>query len=174
MECYSQCDHIGRFLEFLGKKINHKSSSNVLWPFGQLWKPSLFKINWWGYFLANVWKILGLLFIPTSGHTGALERRWKAEERPTSDKRKCRSEKTRLKMKEYFHPKLDSFRDFKREQTYLLKPKFYSLLAIWRQISLVVIGRCLTGSAAGRTHRRAYTQMSAPNLSRASAHAFLL
>ena len=41
-------------LELLGNNYNYyKSSPNVWWLLGQLWKPSLFKSNWWVYFLGN-------------------------------------------------------------------------------------------------------------------------
>ena len=50
---------IGRFLEFLGNKFYYKSSPNVLWLFGQLWNPLLFKSNCWCYILGNFWKNLG-------------------------------------------------------------------------------------------------------------------
>ena len=36
-----------------------KSSPNVCCLFGQLWKPSLFKSNWWGFFWATFLKNLG-------------------------------------------------------------------------------------------------------------------
>ena len=65
----SQCDRIGYFFKFLGNKFNYKSSTNEWSLLGQLWKPLLFKSNQWGYFLGNSWKKLGILLIPTSGHT---------------------------------------------------------------------------------------------------------
>ena len=46
-------------LEFLGNKFYYKSSPNVWWLFKQLWKPSLFKSIWRGYFLGNSRKNLG-------------------------------------------------------------------------------------------------------------------
>ena len=52
-------DQNGRFLEFLGNKFYYKSSPNVLWLFGQLWNPLLFKSNCWCYILGNFWKNLG-------------------------------------------------------------------------------------------------------------------
>ena len=38
---WNQCDQIGRFLECIGNKFYYKSSPNVWWRFGQLWKPLL-------------------------------------------------------------------------------------------------------------------------------------
>ena len=46
-------------LGIFGNKFNYKSSPNVLGLFGQLWKPLLFKSNWWCYFLGNFRKNLG-------------------------------------------------------------------------------------------------------------------
>ena len=53
---------LGNLLEFLGKIFFYKSSLNVWWLFGQLWKPSLFKSNWWDYILGNFWKNLGYIW----------------------------------------------------------------------------------------------------------------
>ena len=50
---------MGQFLEFLADKYYYKSGPNVCWLFGQVWKLSLFKSNWWGYFLGYFWKNLG-------------------------------------------------------------------------------------------------------------------
>ena len=70
---FIQCDQIGQFFEFLGNWLYYKSSPNVWWLFGQLWKALLFNSNWLHYFLGNFWKKIGLLFISTSGHTGCHE-----------------------------------------------------------------------------------------------------
>ena len=64
-----QCDQIRRFLELIDNKFYYKCSPNVWWLFGQLWKPSHFKSNCWGYFLGNFRGKIGLFFISTSGHT---------------------------------------------------------------------------------------------------------
>ena len=55
----AQCDQIGWFFGILGNNFFCKSSPNVWILFGQLWNPSLFKVNLMGYFLGNVCKNLG-------------------------------------------------------------------------------------------------------------------
>ena len=63
---HSLCDQIGQFLEFLGNRFNYKSKPNVLWLFEQLWKP----LNQTGdATIGQLLEKIGLLFIPTSGHT---------------------------------------------------------------------------------------------------------
>ena len=75
MSCLSvfpclQCD---QKLKLLGNKFDYKSSPNVWWRFGQLWKPLLFKSNRRVYLLfGQLLKNLGLLFTSTSGHTVCL------------------------------------------------------------------------------------------------------
>ena len=67
---HSLCDQIGQFLEFLGNRFNYKSKPNVLWLFEQLWKP----LNQTGdATIGQLLEKIGLLFIPTSGHTGENE-----------------------------------------------------------------------------------------------------
>ena len=50
------CDEISvtRLDNFLATYLITKSSQNVWWHFGQLWKPLLLKTNWWGYFWGNL------------------------------------------------------------------------------------------------------------------------
>ena len=60
---------IGRFFKVLGNKISSKRSPKLLATFGLFWKTLFFRKNCIGYFWATFGKI-GLLFTPTSGHTG--------------------------------------------------------------------------------------------------------
>ena len=66
-----ECEQIGQFLEFLCNKFHYKSSLNVWWLFGQLWKALLFKSNW-----ATFEKNLGYFFISTSGRLNASKSRF--------------------------------------------------------------------------------------------------
>ena len=57
-----QCDQIGRFFKVLGDKFSLKSSPNVLWMFGLLWKHPFSCINCCGYFLGNLVKFWATLY----------------------------------------------------------------------------------------------------------------
>ena len=64
----SQCDQIGRFLKVFGNKISSKRSPNDWQIFGLFWKTSYEKMHW--LLFAHLLEKIGLLFTPTSGHTG--------------------------------------------------------------------------------------------------------
>ena len=71
---YDQCDQIGRFLKVFGNKNSSKRSPND-WPLvGLSWKTSLLCKNCIATFWTTFGKI-GLLFTPTSGHTGCDRKR---------------------------------------------------------------------------------------------------
>ena len=63
-----QCDQIGRFFKVLGDKFSLKSSPNVLWMFGLLWKHPFSCINCCGYFLGNLVKFWATLYFSFWSH----------------------------------------------------------------------------------------------------------
>ena len=66
---HCQCDQIGRFLKFKGTKFLAKVAQIFSNNVGILWRMALFTLNWCGYF-GQLSEKIGLLFTPTSGHTG--------------------------------------------------------------------------------------------------------
>ena len=69
----TQWDQIGRFLEFHGNKFYYKNSPNVWWLFWQVWKPLLFKTNWWGYFWATFGKTWAHFYFNIWSHWSYLQ-----------------------------------------------------------------------------------------------------
>ena len=65
----SSVTRLGDFWKFLGTELLAKIVQIFSNIFGLIWNRSLFTLNWCGYFLGNLWEIIGLLFTPTSGHT---------------------------------------------------------------------------------------------------------
>ena len=60
---------LGYFWQFLATNFPSKSSPNIWKLFGLLWKAWHISISYHGYCLGKFCEKIGLLFIPTSGHT---------------------------------------------------------------------------------------------------------
>ena len=66
LESWEQCDQIGRFFSLFSWK---RSSPNAWWRFA-LSSNIIFNLSLELILSGHLWRIFGLLFIPTSGHTG--------------------------------------------------------------------------------------------------------
>ena len=64
-----QCDQIGRFLKVLANKVPCKSRSNIYQHFGNCENGTFYVKLMWIVF-GELLEKFGLLFTPTSGHTG--------------------------------------------------------------------------------------------------------